>query len=849
VLTTTGITLGSTAVTSTGAELNILDGVTSTTAELNILDGVTSTTAELNIVDGNTSATSTTLADADRVVVNDNGTMKQVALTDFETYFETALDTLNNVTSVGTLTSLTVSGDVTIDTNTLKVDSSNNRVGIGNASPDVSLDIGSFTDAIHVPVGTTSQRPTSPAAGYFRYNTTTEGFEGYTDEWGAIAGGGGASAMETDNFTGNGSTTAFTLSSSVASEDNLIVFIEGVFQNKATYAASGTTITFATAPANTRKIVVFHVKTAISGTSMVQNAFTGNGSTTAYTLSALPNNENNTQVYIDGVYQNKATYTTSGTTLTFDTAPANSAAIEVMMFAQTTINVPASNAVTTSTILDGNVTTAKINDDAVTLAKMAGLARGKLIVGDASGNPSALALGSANYVLTSDGTDVSWAASQVEESPTFTGNVAVGGTFTVTGLSTLSGLAYPTADGSNGQVLQTNGSGTLSFATVSGGPTFKEGGTNFTNSIMIGDDSTGTLSSAERNTGVGKDIFAALTEGDGNHAFGYQALDALTSGNNNVAIGETALGANTTASDNVAIGHEAMAANTTGEDNVAIGYKALDANTTASYNTAVGSKALGACTTGEYLTAVGQNALTANTTGNYNTAVGRAALDVCTTGESHTCLGINAGGSEVTGVGNTYIGDSAGQTANGRYYNVALGYHAGRFDDGTRNIHIGYGANSAATGDWNTLCITTRTASGKGGSTGWIDPNGGGVYQGNNSSSWSTTSDRRIKKNIVNNNIGLEKINQIQVRNFEYRTEEEITDFENAGAAVVTKEGTQIGVIAQEIEEILPEVVKTETTGVKGVNPDNLTWYLINAVKELSAKNDALQARIETLEG
>ena len=47
-----GLTLGSTAVTSTAAELNILDGVTSTTAELNILDGVTSTAAELNILDG-----------------------------------------------------------------------------------------------------------------------------------------------------------------------------------------------------------------------------------------------------------------------------------------------------------------------------------------------------------------------------------------------------------------------------------------------------------------------------------------------------------------------------------------------------------------------------------------------------------------------------------------------------------------------------------------------------------------------------------------------------------------------------------------------------------------------------
>jgi len=70
--------------------------------------GVTSTGTELNVIDGDTTATSTTLADADRVVVNDAGTMKQVALTDFETYFETALDTLGNVTSLGTLTSLTV---------------------------------------------------------------------------------------------------------------------------------------------------------------------------------------------------------------------------------------------------------------------------------------------------------------------------------------------------------------------------------------------------------------------------------------------------------------------------------------------------------------------------------------------------------------------------------------------------------------------------------------------------------------------------------------------------------------------------------------------------------------------
>jgi len=64
---------------------------------------ITSTATELNIVDGSTTATATTLADADRVVVNDAGVMVQVALTDFETYFESALDTLPNVTTVGAL--------------------------------------------------------------------------------------------------------------------------------------------------------------------------------------------------------------------------------------------------------------------------------------------------------------------------------------------------------------------------------------------------------------------------------------------------------------------------------------------------------------------------------------------------------------------------------------------------------------------------------------------------------------------------------------------------------------------------------------------------------------------------
>ena len=118
---TNGLKLGGTLVTSSAAELNKLDGYTGSVTELNylkslydtgvtsvefdLLDGLTATTTELNVMDGGTTATSTTLADADRVVVNDAGTMKQVALTDFETYFESALDTLSNVTTVGALNS------------------------------------------------------------------------------------------------------------------------------------------------------------------------------------------------------------------------------------------------------------------------------------------------------------------------------------------------------------------------------------------------------------------------------------------------------------------------------------------------------------------------------------------------------------------------------------------------------------------------------------------------------------------------------------------------------------------------------------------------------------------------
>ena len=115
-------------VTATAAELNILDGVTSTAAELNILDGVTSTAAELNLLDG---STANTVVNSKAVVYGSSGELAGTLSTAAQT----------NVTSLGTLSSLTVSGDLTVDTSTLKVDSSNNRVGIGTTSPETNLHI------------------------------------------------------------------------------------------------------------------------------------------------------------------------------------------------------------------------------------------------------------------------------------------------------------------------------------------------------------------------------------------------------------------------------------------------------------------------------------------------------------------------------------------------------------------------------------------------------------------------------------------------------------------------------------------------------------------------------------
>ena len=172
-----------------------------------------------------------------------------------------------------TFNAATFSGDLNVDSGVLFADVSTNRVGINQTTPDVSLDLGANTDAVHIPSGTTAQRPASPAAGYFRYNSTTGDFEGYTDAWGAIAGGGGGTAPAIDTMTGDGSDTTLTLTSAPANENATVVTIDGVVQHKDTYSVSGNTLTFSEAPpTGTAVECITWTNTAVNSALLMQDA-------------------------------------------------------------------------------------------------------------------------------------------------------------------------------------------------------------------------------------------------------------------------------------------------------------------------------------------------------------------------------------------------------------------------------------------------------------------------------------------------------------------------------------------------------------------------------------------------
>ena len=132
--------------------------------------------------------------------------------------------------------------------------------------------------------------------------------------------GSGGTSVARDTLSGTSGTQSYTLSQSIADENNTYVFIDGVYQSKTTYSMSGTTLTFGSQPPiGTNNIEVIHYTSApaVSEFGVLQvDTFDGANYSSNLTLSIVPENKQHTNVFINGVYQEKSTYTLSGNTLT-----------------------------------------------------------------------------------------------------------------------------------------------------------------------------------------------------------------------------------------------------------------------------------------------------------------------------------------------------------------------------------------------------------------------------------------------------------------------------------------------------------------------------------------------------
>ena len=452
-------------------------------------------------------------------------------------------------------------------------------------------------------------------------------------------------------------------------------------------------------------------------------------------------------------------------------------------------------------------------------------------------------------------------------------------------------------------------------------------GSSGTQNSAFGRDALSVLTSGNYNVAMGFEAGKSITSGGGNVFLGHKACNAGTTGTNNVAIGVEALkSAVGGIHGNVAIGYRALYQQNGDRYNTAVGYEA-GLNIQGAHDiVAVGHQALKSLTSGAYNTAIGWHALESLQTGQRNTAVGRGALDNCVSGNDNTCMGIDAG-MNTTSSSSVMIGTNAGRTNTTGDQNVYIGtYVADQGTDGSRNVCIGMYAMSSGVASYNTLvgwaaghqiisngrnntclgyaagygitdghtnvCIGNEAGYGQIGSDDyelfiargnvgpgsgscWVYGDGSGnVIRAGNGTSWSQTSDRRIKKNIVDNTVGLDVINKIRIRNFEYKTEDEIDRTEFGGSPDdekytaeeaakhdgtsegdyyknygIDKSGVQLGVIAQELEEVLPNMVATNPkTSKKTTNTDELIWHLVNAVKELSAENTAMKERLDVLE-
>ena len=406
--------------------------------------------------------------------------------------------------------------------------------------------------------------------------------------------------------------------------------------------------------------------------------------------------------------------------------------------------------------------------------------------------------------------------------------------------------------------------------------------TNFVDSFLIQPDSdgsaptTGTLSSASNNIGIGKDVFAALTSGVSNVVMGNIAGDALTTGQENTIIGYAAASALTTASGNVIIGKNAVAdgiltgdnnvivgtasgsaatsanrdvfvgkdsglANTTGDKNVFVGYQAGRGNTTGANNVIIGDQAYYTADTEDNNVAVGKDALGGSVAGGeYNTCIGNFTGDAITSGDENSLLGYFAGSAITTGANNTFLGRNAGDVTTTGSNNIAIGSGTDPSSSSTNtSITIGIGITSAG-GDFSF------------GYSGNVVKN-----DFDTDADWSRSSDIRLKRNIENTTLGLDFINDLRPVKFQWKPSYEVpkemtTEYHKENQKDL--DYISHGFIAQEVKEAIDKHGDTTFGGWHVDKVDNETQRvkknmfimpLIKAVQELSAEVKELKAKLE----
>jgi hypothetical protein len=414
-----------------------------------------------------------------------------------------------------------------------------------------------------------------------------------------------------------------------------------------------------------------------------------------------------------------------------------------------------------------------------------------------------------------------------------------------------------------------------------------------TDNHFIGTQSGQLNTTGSFNTAVGLATLQLNTTGSSNYASGYQALRNNTTGGTNTAVGREALYANTTASQSTAVGYQALTSNTAG-DNSAFGFKALFANTTGIENTAIGELSLAANTTGSKNVALGLQALGSNTTASNNVALGYQAGGVATTALGGTYLGYQAAYSTTTSSYNTFIGFQSGYLVTTGSKNVIIGGYNGNIggldirtssnyivlSDGDANVRGVFDSSGnflvgttsqigtskvrflqSSSGQVSTLRNSNATPYGivcnysgaapnnTGSQFIYLDDTGGlrmevrsngGIanYSGNN----SNLSDRREKTNFAPATSYLEKICAIPVQTFNYIDQ----NMEEDG-------GLTLGVVAQDVQAVAPELVKESNWAKQGDEPKmrlsiyqtDLQYALMKCIQEQQAIIESLKARLD----